>query len=66
MLKKIVEDAGIDEKITSYYFSNFWTTSAKDIGISTKFISEGLGHHFLITTEIYLKSFDDAKDLVVA
>lgn len=42
----------------------------KYLGISTKIISEGLGHSSLRTTEIYLKSFtntvlDEANELVV-
>ncbi|WP_373517720.1 tyrosine-type recombinase/integrase, partial [Pricia sp.] len=71
LLKKIAEDAGIEEKITSYYIRHSWATIAKNMGISTEIISEGLGHHSLKTTEIYLKSFDnsvldDANELVVA
>ena len=71
LLKKIAIDAGIEEKITSYYIRHTWATIAKNMGISTEIISEGLGHHSLKTTEIYLKSFDnsvldDANDLVVS
>lgn len=71
LLKIIAKDAGIDEQLTSYYIRHSWATIAKNLGISTEIISEGLGHHSLRTTEIYLKSFDnsvldDANDLVVA
>ena len=71
LLKKIAADAGIDEKITSYFIRHSWATIAKNMGISTEIISEGLGHHSIKTTEIYLKSFDnsvldDANDLIVA
>ncbi|TLP71226.1 tyrosine-type recombinase/integrase [Maribacter sp. ACAM166] len=71
LLKKIAEDAGIEEKITSYYIRHSWATIAKNMGISTEIISEGLGHHSIRTTEIYLKSFDnsvldDANELVVS
>ncbi len=71
LLKRIAEDAGIEEKITSYYIRHSWATIAKNMGISTEIISEGLGHHSLKTTEIYLKSFDnsvldDANELIVA
>lgn len=71
LLKKIALDAGIDEKITSYYIRHSWATIAKNIGISTEIISEGLGHHSLRTTELYLKAFDsqildNANDLVVS
>lgn len=71
LFKKIAEDAGIEEKITSYYIRHSWATIAKNMGISTEIISEGLGHHSLKTTEIYLKSFDnsvldDANEMVVS
>ncbi|WP_026935003.1 tyrosine-type recombinase/integrase [Christiangramia echinicola] len=71
LLKQIAKDAGIEEKITSYYIRHSWATIAKNMGISTEIISEGLGHHSIKTTEIYLKSFDnsvldDANDLIVA
>ena len=71
LLKKIAADAGIEEKITSYYIRHSWATIAKNMGISTEIISEGLGHHSLKTTEIYLRSFDnsvldDANDQVVS
>lgn len=71
LLKIIAQDAGIEEKITSYYIRHSWATIAKNMGISTEIISEGLGHHSLITTEIYLKSFDnsvldDANELIVS
>lgn len=71
LLKRIAEDAGIEEKITSYHIRHSWATIAKNMGISTEIISEGLGHHSLKTTEIYLRTFensvlDEANDLVVA
>lgn len=71
LFKIIAVDAGIEEKITSYYIRHSWATIAKNMGISTEIISEGLGHHSIKTTEIYLKSFDnavldDANELVVS
>ncbi len=71
LFKRIPRDAGIEEKITSYYIRHSWATIAKNMGISTEIISEGLGHHSLKTTEIYLKSFDNsvldvANELIVA
>lgn len=71
LLKKIADDAGIEERITSYYIRHSWATIAKHLGVTTEVISEGLGHHSLRTTEIYLKDFDsvildDANDLVVS
>jgi site-specific recombinase XerD len=69
-LKIIAKDAGIVERITTYYIRHSWATIAKNLGISTEIISEGLGHHSLRTTEIYLKDFDnqvldDANDMIV-
>ncbi|REE07672.1 MULTISPECIES: tyrosine-type recombinase/integrase [Winogradskyella] len=70
LLKKIAKDANIEEKITSYYIRHSWATIAKNMGISTEIISEGLGHQSIRTTEVYLKSFenivlDEANDLIV-
>lgn len=71
LFKIIAQDAGIEEKITSYYIRHSWATIAKNMGISTEIISEGLGHHSVKTTEIYLKSFansvlDDANEQIVS
>tara|TARA_R110001592_G_scaffold111842_2_gene309664 strand:- start:1209 stop:1661 length:453 start_codon:yes stop_codon:yes gene_type:complete len=71
LLKQIAKDACIEEKITSYYIRHSWATIAKNMGISTEIISEGLGHHSIKTTEVYLKSFDnsvldDANELIVS
>ena len=70
-LKIIADDAGIEGNFTTYSIRHSWATIAKYMGISTEIISEGLGHHSLKTTEIYLKSFtnkvlDDANELIVA
>lgn len=70
-LKIMAEDAGIKGSFTTYSIRHSWATIAKYLGISTEIISEGLGHHSLRTTEIYLKSFtnqvlDEANDLVVS
>jgi integrase/recombinase XerD len=69
-LKIIAEDAGIDEKFTTYSIRHSWATIAKYLGISTEIISEGLGHHSLRTTQVYLKGFeneilDEANEKVV-
>lgn len=71
LCKIIAEDAGLNVPLTSYYIRHSWTTIAKNMGISTEVISEGLGHHSLKTTEIYLKSFDnqvldEANELIVS
>lgn len=56
-LRVIAKDAGIDTKLTTYTIRHTWATIAKYMGISTALISEGLGHHSIKTTEIYLKDF---------
>jgi site-specific recombinase XerD len=68
--KRIAEDAGIEEKFTTYYIRHSWATIAKDMGISIEVISEGLGHSSFKTTQVYLKSFnnktlDEANSMVV-
>ena len=70
-LKIIAKDVGIEGKFTSYSIRHSWATIAKFIGVPTEVISEGLGHHSLNTTEIYLKSFenevlDEANEKVVS
>ncbi len=71
LCKIIAKDAQLKVPLTSYYIRHSWATIAKNMGIPTEVISEGLGHHSLKTTEIYLKSFnnevlDKANDLIVA
>ncbi|MFT5736537.1 MAG: integrase/recombinase XerD [Maribacter sp.] len=58
-LKIIAKDAEIEGDFTTYYIRHSWATIAKYMGISTALISEGLGHHSISTTEIYLKDFDN-------
>ncbi|MEG3657718.1 tyrosine-type recombinase/integrase [Arenibacter palladensis] len=70
-LKIIANDACIEETFTTYNIRHSWATIGQYIGISTKTISESLGHNSLRTTGIYLKSFtnhdlDEANELVVS
>lgn len=70
-LRIIAKDAEIDAKLTTYTIRHTWATIAKYMGISTALISEGLGHHSIKTTEIYLKDFhnqalDEMNALVIA
>ncbi len=58
-LKIIAKDAEIEGDFTTYYIRHSWATIAKYMGISTALISEGLGHHSITTTEIYLKDFNN-------
>ena len=70
-LRIIAADADIQAKFTTYTIRHSWATIAKYMGISTALISEGLGHHSLKTTEIYLKDFhnealDEMNELVIS
>ncbi|AZQ59890.1 hypothetical protein EJ994_14190 [Maribacter sp. MJ134] len=70
-LKIIANDAGIEEKFTTYTIRHSWATIAKYLGVSTEVIREGLGHNSMRTTEVYLKSFenkilDEANEWIVA
>lgn len=44
--------------LTTYVARHSWATIAKEQGVSTTIISEGLGHSSEKTTQIYLKEFD--------
>lgn len=48
----------ISTPLTTYVARHSWATIAKEQGIATSVISEGLGHSSEKTTQIYLKEFD--------
>lgn len=54
-IKKILE---LPTPLTTYVARHSWATIAKEKGVSTTIISEGLGHTSEKTTRIYLKEFD--------
>lgn len=58
-LRIIAKDAEIDSELTTYTIRHTWASIAKYMGISTALISEGLGHHSITTTEVYLKDFEN-------
>lgn len=58
-LKEIGKLAGLDIPLTGYVARHSWATCAKNKGISTAIISEGLGHSSERITQVYLKSFDN-------
>ena len=58
-LKEIGKLAGLDIPLTGYVARHSWATCAKNKGISTAVISEGLGHASEKITQVYLKSFDN-------
>lgn len=48
----------LNSPLTTYVARHSWATIAKEQGVSTTIISEGLGHSSEKTTQIYLKEFD--------
>lgn len=50
---------GIEQKLNTYSCRHSFATVLKRMNVSTEFISEGLGHSSLQTTQSYLDSFED-------
>ena len=70
-LSKLGAKIGIKGKLTLYVARHSWATAARDNHISISVISEALGHHSEITTQIYLRSIkssevDDANAKILA
>lgn len=61
-LKKIAKMIDMDIILATYVARHTWATLAKENGVPTAIISEGLGHTSESTTRIYLKQFDH-KDI---
>ena len=57
-LKKMGKILKLDIELTTYVARHSWATQAKQRGVATSVISEGLGHTSEKTTQIYLKAFD--------
>ncbi|MDE7381612.1 MAG: site-specific integrase [Muribaculaceae bacterium] len=57
-LRKIGERVGLENPLTLYVARHSWATAAKESGMSTQLISEGLGHNSESTTRIYLATLD--------
>lgn len=57
-LKKIGALLGFEAHLTTYVARHTWATLAKEYGMPTAVISEGLGHTSEQMTQIYLKEFD--------
>jgi integrase/recombinase XerD len=57
-MKQILENVGINKKVTTYVARHTFSTVLKRSGASTEFIQEALGHSDLKTTENYLDSFE--------
>ena len=70
-LRKLGVKIGIKGKLTLYVARHSWATAARDNQIQISVISEALGHHSEITTQIYLRSIkssevDDANAKILA
>jgi integrase len=70
-LRKLGVKIGIKGKLTLYVARHSWATAARDNQIPISVISEALGHHSEITTQIYLRSIkssevDDANAKILA
>ena len=70
-LGKLGTKIGIKGKLTLYVARHSWATAARDNHVSISVISEALGHHSEITTQIYLRSIkssevDDANAKILA
>ena len=60
-MKKIAEKLGIKNRITTFVARHTWATILMQNNISVAYISKGLGHTSLLTTEKYLADFDQDK-----
>jgi len=60
-LKRIAELVGINISLTTYVARHSFATVLKKSGINISLISEALGHSDVVTTQIYLDSFDNSQ-----
>ncbi len=60
-MKRIVDNLGLDKKITTYTARHTFSTILKRSGVGIQNISEALGHSSVNTTKAYLDSFDDGS-----
>lgn len=60
-INAVAKLSGVNKHITTYTARHSWATVLKRAGVSTDFISEGLGHSDVATTENYLDSFESDK-----
>lgn len=57
-LNVLQKELNLSTPLTTYTARHSWATIAKEQGVSTSIISEGLGHTSEKTTNIYLKEFN--------
>jgi integrase/recombinase XerD len=56
---KLAIDAGLEQKISTYWARHSFATSAIRNGESYEFVSEALGHSDMKTTKAYFKGFEE-------
>ncbi len=54
LIKRAVEKAGVDKRITSHTFRHSWATHSNEMGVDIRTLQVLLGHSNLETTEIYV------------
>jgi integrase len=60
-MKLVAKDLGIKENLTTYVARHSFATTLARSEVPVAFISQALGHSNLLTTQIYLGSFEDAQ-----
>jgi len=62
-LKRVGSSLDFEIPLTTYFSRHSWATKMRNSGVSVDYISEGLGHSSIKTTENYLGKFP-AKDVI--
>jgi integrase len=65
-LRKVATKAGVNSRITFYTARHSFASGCKEMGCSTEYISEFLGHSNVEVTMKYLRRFSDAEKNKVA
>ncbi len=60
LLGRLSKMLSLEPKLTSYTARHTWATVARDCNIPLSVISAGMGHSSELTTQIYLKSLENA------
>lgn len=60
-LRKLADELGIKEDVTTYVARHSFATVLKKSGVNIGIISQALGHQDIKTTQIYLSKFDDEQ-----
>ncbi len=63
---KFAKQAGVNEKVSTYWARNSFATNAIRSGASMEYVSEALSHSSLNTTRSYFAGFEDEKKREIA